>query len=192
MSRRVGSQILPQRTSSCHPVHSLFTQASYRTTPSVSARDEQRREEGNKDIGSRHGDLTKEGRMSGPFSLRYLHLFVGEKSPGTFILSRNGRLADYVGVSMEDVAGAIRHAARQSSYRYFWFAVAASAGEAAQLGHTWFTGTTPPTTSRLPRSLLDQRGSARQTVVPPAPWRSLAIEVSFPPVSPLHCSLPSP
>lgn len=76
--------------------------------------------------------------MSGPFSLRYLHLFVGEKSPGTFILSRNGRLADYVGVSMEDVAGAIRQAARQSSYRYFWFAVAASAGEAARLGHTWY------------------------------------------------------
>lgn len=76
--------------------------------------------------------------MSGPFSLRYLHLFIGEKTPGTFILSRNGRLADYVGVSQEDIAGAIRRTAQQSAYRYFWFAVADSAEEATQLGHTWY------------------------------------------------------
>jgi hypothetical protein len=97
--------------------------------------------------------------MSGPFSLRYLHLFVGEKSPGTFILSRNGRLADYVGVSMEDVAGAIRRAAQQSSYRYFWFAMVASAEEAAQLGHTWYHRY-QPTDNVVPPAEFD--GSAWQ------------------------------
>lgn len=97
--------------------------------------------------------------MSGPFSLRYLHLFLGEKSPGTFILSRNGRLADYVGVSAADVAEAVRRAAQQSCYRYFWFAVAASAEEAAQLGHTWYHRY-QPTDNTAPPATFD--GSAWQ------------------------------
>ncbi|MDE3225687.1 MAG: hypothetical protein KGO52_00865 [Nitrospirota bacterium] len=88
--------------------------------------------------------------MSGPFSLRYVHLFVGEKAPGSFILSRNGRLADYVGVSGEDVAGAIRRAAQQASYRYFWFAVAETAEDAAQLGHTWYHRYRPTDNSAPP------------------------------------------
>jgi len=88
--------------------------------------------------------------MSGPFSLRYLHLFVREQSPGAFILSRNGRLADYVGVSEDDVAGAIRQVAKQSGYRYFWFAVASSAEEAAQLGHTWYHRYQPTDNSAPP------------------------------------------
>lgn len=76
--------------------------------------------------------------MSGPFSLRYLHLFVRDKSPGAFILSRNGRLADYVGVSPDDVATAIRHHAREAGYRYFWFTSVNTPGEASTLGHTWY------------------------------------------------------
>lgn len=76
--------------------------------------------------------------MSGPFSLRYLHLFVRDKTPGAFILSRNGRLADFVGVSFDDVARAIHHQARGAGYRYFWFASVESPEEAGVLGHTWY------------------------------------------------------
>jgi len=75
--------------------------------------------------------------MSGPFSLRYLHLFVREKSPGAFILSRNGRSADFVGGSGGDVAAELRRYADRSGYRYFWFALASSADEAARLEHSW-------------------------------------------------------
>ncbi|RJR47048.1 MAG: hypothetical protein C4576_10195 [Desulfobacteraceae bacterium] len=76
--------------------------------------------------------------MSGPFSLKYLHLFVRDKSPGAFILSRNGRLADFVGMSSDDVATAIRHHARHAGYRYFWFTSVDTPEEADVLGHAWY------------------------------------------------------
>lgn len=76
--------------------------------------------------------------MSGPFRIRYLHLFVKERSAGAFILSRNGRSADLVGGSAEDVADAIQQFAGRSDYRYFWFAYASSVEEAAQIEHAWF------------------------------------------------------
>lgn len=80
----------------------------------------------------------KEGVISGPFSLRYLHLFISKRSPGAFILSRKGRYADFVGSTPDDVAGALGQFVRQSSYRYFWFAYASSADEAFRLEGTWY------------------------------------------------------
>ncbi|MEW6543681.1 MAG: hypothetical protein AB1411_08720 [Nitrospirota bacterium] len=76
--------------------------------------------------------------MSGPFNLRYLHLFVRERSAGAFILSRNGRSADFVGASTTDVANALRQYGSQSGYRYFWFAYSNSPEEAVQLELTWY------------------------------------------------------
>ncbi|MGH7231021.1 MAG: hypothetical protein ACREJU_06630 [Nitrospiraceae bacterium] len=75
--------------------------------------------------------------MSGPFALRYLHLFLQEKSAGAFILSKNGRSADRVGASPDDLAAAIRRSASESGYRYFWFAHTSSADEAYDLEHAW-------------------------------------------------------
>jgi hypothetical protein len=71
--------------------------------------------------------------MSGPFSLRYLHLFLSKKSAGVFILSRNGRSADLVGASPDDLAQAVRQSAQQTGYRYFWFTYTRSAAEAREL-----------------------------------------------------------
>ena len=76
--------------------------------------------------------------MSGPFLLRYLHLFVKEQSAGTFILSKNGRSADFVGASSLDLAEAMRTSAKDSTYRYFWFAYASSAEQAYELERTWY------------------------------------------------------
>lgn len=75
--------------------------------------------------------------MLGPFSLRYVHLFVGEGSTGAFILSRNGRTADRVGHSANDLANAIRAYRSRSGYRYFWFSYADSQNEAANLSNYW-------------------------------------------------------
>lgn len=75
--------------------------------------------------------------MSGPFNLRYLHLFVTKRSGGAFILSRNGKTADLVGASHQDVAGAIM-GHRGAGYRYFWFAYTGSAEEALHLQRTWY------------------------------------------------------
>jgi hypothetical protein len=78
------------------------------------------------------------GKMSGPFSLRYLHLFLREQSAGAFILSRNGTSADFVGSSPHDIADAIRQAARDCDYRYFWFATTSAAEHAYELEHGWY------------------------------------------------------
>ncbi len=74
--------------------------------------------------------------MSGPYRLRYLHLFIQQKSAGAFILSRNGRLADYVGAGA-DIESVLQRFARQSEYRYFWYAPSSSVTEAEALALTW-------------------------------------------------------
>jgi hypothetical protein len=73
--------------------------------------------------------------MSGPFHLRYLHLFVKEKSAGVFILSRNGRTADFVGASSDDLVFAVQDRAKDSTYRYFWYAYTRSADDAYEMEH---------------------------------------------------------
>jgi hypothetical protein len=75
--------------------------------------------------------------MLGPFLLKYHQMFINSNSAGTFILSRNGRSADYVGASADDLIGTLGRFARQSDYRYFWFIEARSAEEAAQTEQTW-------------------------------------------------------
>ena len=76
--------------------------------------------------------------MSGPFTLKYLHLFLGEKAAGAFILSRNGTSADFVGSSPDNLADAIRGMARDSEYRYFWFATTSTSEQAYELEHGWY------------------------------------------------------
>jgi hypothetical protein len=91
--------------------------------------------------------------MSGPFTLKYLHLFLREQSAGAFILSRNGASADIVGSSANDVADAIRRTARDSEYRYFWFATTSTPEHAYELEHGWYhryrptDNTSPPVPS---------------------------------------------
>ena len=75
--------------------------------------------------------------MLGPFLLKYHHMFVNSKRAGAFILSRNGRTADYVGATERDLTGTLGRFAQQSDYRYFWVVEARSAGEAAEIEQTW-------------------------------------------------------
>ena len=76
--------------------------------------------------------------MSGPFTLKYLHLFLRDTSAGAFILSRNGRSADYVGSSAHDLADAVRRAAHNGEYKYFWFSYTGSADQALDLERNWY------------------------------------------------------
>jgi hypothetical protein len=97
--------------------------------------------------------LTKGGIMLGPFLLKYHHMFVGVASAGAFILSRNGRVADYVGASADDLIGTLGRFAQQSDYRYFWFVDARSAGDAAKIEQAWlhrYRPTDNPSRSSVP------------------------------------------
>ena len=75
--------------------------------------------------------------MLGPFSLRYIHLFVPKLSSGAFILSKNGKTADFVGISEHDVAKVLVSYRVKSDYRYFWFSYAETPQEAIELARAW-------------------------------------------------------
>lgn len=76
--------------------------------------------------------------MSGPYNLKYIHLFVTEISPGAYILSRNGRMADRVGHATEDLSEELRRAASDGRYRYFWFEYTAKPRGAYDLVCAWY------------------------------------------------------
>ncbi len=76
--------------------------------------------------------------MLGPFNLRYVHIFIAECTAGAFILSRNGKSADFVGVSPEDLAQTLLTFRHRSGYNYFWFAPAGSAEAASALASYWY------------------------------------------------------
>ena len=75
--------------------------------------------------------------IQGPYSLRYVHLFVEARSAGAFILSRNGKSADFVGHSSEDLARTIAKVKHGTDYRYFWFSYAKSHKKASDLASYW-------------------------------------------------------
>ena len=76
--------------------------------------------------------------MSGPYNLKYIHLFVTERSPGAFILSRNGRMADRVERADQNLAQELQKAANEGKYRYFWFEYVPKASAAFGLECTWY------------------------------------------------------
>ena len=82
--------------------------------------------------------------MLGPFSLRYIHLFVEQRSAGAFILSKDGRSADFVGLSADDLAQSLSSYKGRTTYRYFWFRYAASAKVASELASYWYHRYRPP------------------------------------------------
>ena len=82
--------------------------------------------------------------MLGPFSLRYIHLFVEQRSAGAFILSRRGRSADFVGLSSDDLVQTLGAYQGGNKYRYFWFSYAASPKEASDLASYWYHRYRPP------------------------------------------------
>ncbi len=76
--------------------------------------------------------------MSGPYNLKYIHLFVTEASPGAFILSRNGRMADRVGRADGNLAEELQRMASEGKYRYFWFEYTSKVSEAYDMECAWY------------------------------------------------------
>ncbi len=80
----------------------------------------------------------KASRLHGPYRLRYLHLFVDAGAAGAFILSRNGRSADWVGLSAHDLAETLGNHRSRSDYQYFWFSYTRTAAAATDLAQYWY------------------------------------------------------
>lgn len=76
--------------------------------------------------------------MSGPYNLKYIHLFVTESSPGAYILSRNGRMADRVGRADGNLSEDLQRVAGEGKYRYFWFEYTPKVGDGYELECAWY------------------------------------------------------
>jgi len=96
--------------------------------------------------------------MSGPYNLKYIHLFVTESSPGAYILSRNGRMADRVGRADHNLADNLHREAAEGKYRYFWFEYTPSAAEAHGLECTWYHRYHPTDNPEHPNTPLGAEG----------------------------------
>ncbi|SRR6266513_2532517 len=97
--------------------------------------------------------------MSGPYNLKYIHLFVTEISPGAYILSRNGRMADRVGRADRNLADDLHREASEGRYRYFWFEYATSAAEGYGLQCTWYHRYHPTDNAEHPNAPMGAEGS---------------------------------
>lgn len=86
---------------------------------------------------TRNGPTQGPRKILGPYNLRYVHLFVNARAIGAFILSRDGKSADFVGHSADDLAHTIGRTRTGTDYRYFWFAYVRSRKQAADLARYW-------------------------------------------------------
>ncbi len=83
--------------------------------------------------------------MKGAFNLDSVDIFVNVVSPGAYILSRDGKAADYVGRSDSNLADRIKKSAQEGrGYKYFWYEYTTSEEEAYYKECKWYHEYNPP------------------------------------------------
>lgn len=77
--------------------------------------------------------------MQGPFSINNVSYYVKDGSTGAYILSRDGKIAHYVGRSDGDLRNRINRSSTEGyGYKYFWFEYATSLMSAYYLECKWY------------------------------------------------------
>lgn len=72
--------------------------------------------------------------LKGPFLLQMLDFVIGPGEVGVYVLSRDGKTADYVGRSDVNVRSRVKSSAAEGrGYQYFWFQSAGNPWEAYKL-----------------------------------------------------------
>lgn len=106
--------------------------------------------------------------MEGPYLISQIDSFVTKKSPGTYILSRDGQIAHYIGRSDIDLASRINSSIREGrGYKYFWFEYASSPMRAYYLECEWWHKYNPPDNINHPAV---PPGASWRCPVPGCPW----------------------
>ena len=104
----------------------------------------------------------------GPYPLNFVSSVVQPHTVGVYILSRDGRQAEYTGRSDSDLASRIWHSASVGSgYRHFWFDYASSPRQAYQYECTLFHHYRPPDNTIHPAI---PAGTWWRCPVPTCPW----------------------
>jgi len=77
--------------------------------------------------------------MQGPYPISQVSSYVTRVSPGVYILSRDIKVAHYIGRSDTDLASRISNSAREGrNYQYFWFEYTTSPMQAYYLEYEWY------------------------------------------------------
>jgi hypothetical protein len=89
--------------------------------------------------------------LTGPYRIEDVDKYVIYTSPGVYILSRNGKSADYVGRSDNDLASRIlRSASEGIGYTTFWFEYTSSPRDAYYKECEYYHSYNPPDNSVHP------------------------------------------
>lgn len=89
--------------------------------------------------------------MQGSFLISNVRAHVKDGSIGAYILSRDGKIAHYVGRSEEDLRDRISRSASEGyGYKHFWFEYATSPVRAYYLECQWYHKYTPTDNSVHP------------------------------------------
>jgi hypothetical protein len=77
--------------------------------------------------------------MKGPFPISGVVSYVMQNSKGAYILSRDGKIAHYIGRSDDDLQGRIQRSSTEGyGYKYFWFEDTTSPKRAYELECEWY------------------------------------------------------
>lgn len=88
--------------------------------------------------------------MKGPISLKEIDTYLTKKLPGAYILSRDGKVAHYVGRSDVDLASRIKSSSKEGKgYKYFWYEYTDSPIRAYYLECEWYHTYLPPDNNEI-------------------------------------------
>ncbi len=105
--------------------------------------------------------------MKGPLLISEVSNYV-KVSPGAYILSRDGKVAHYVGRSDNDLLSRIKSSANEGKgYKYFWFEYTTSPMQAYYLECEWYHKYNPPDNANHPAR---PPGTFWRCPVPGCPW----------------------
>ena len=106
--------------------------------------------------------------MKGRFNISQVNSVVRRNIPGAYILSRDGKAADYVGRSDSDLPSRIKASIREGiGYKYLWFEYATSPMQAYYLECEWYHKYAPPDNTNHPAV---PPGTYWRCPVPGCPW----------------------
>ncbi len=86
----------------------------------------------------------------GPFLTSTVDIYVTRRSPGVYILSRDGKTVAYVGRSDEDLSSRIKQSIGEGSYSHFWFEYLSSPKEAFDKECEYYHKYNPPENKNHP------------------------------------------
>lgn len=93
--------------------------------------------------------------LMGPYSTNLVDVYITKVAPGVYVLSRDGKVAHYVGRSDIDVGARVKQSSSEKAgYTHFWFEYAPSPKEAYDMECELYHKYSPPDNINHPAAPL--------------------------------------